>query len=1100
MFYERKTYYSVQSLFLNLSQLLLFNLSSFLLSLSSCSSLSLSHSRSLPQLSIFPNYSYLSVVSEPGAPQPPLLYLQLRFMVKTRSRHQQSRPEMEDFMVKIEENNGKIDALTELVDGLSQQFQSLVRDREAEREGHHRNGQIAERHHEHEDYKRREGYERREYRRPMQFTKMEFPKFTREDVLGWILKCERYFELDETPEETKIKMASMHLDPRAFQWHQAYEKSCEGIWPTWEEYIEEVKDRFGPVHETPMSDLARLKRRGVLAEYHDEFDMLACKLRLPEEYLVDMYLSGLREEYEGPVHLFKPRTLREARKLVRMQEIIFQRQTEKKSQNKRGGYVATSISATQPSAPATQTFQSNTWGSYKKALMGNGAHTKAKTPSLPQKSVSVNQKLVNTVPKILSADEEAEHRRKNLCFYCHENFSRDHRCPQRQRLQLHFIEVNDVPEEVTQSEEEGEVEGEDTQPFISLHAMEGVDDGSSMRLIGYFGKRKLHILIDSGSTHDFLDFNVAKRLGWQADGTKEEWVEVAGGRRLKVHGIWEGFKWRMQGLEFSFDFRILELHTYDLILGLKWLKSIKNAFWDYESLTMFFWLEGKMCKLQAMPSNTLRVVQPKRVEIKDFSTNQVFLLQLIPKGREKVEIFSVQTCTEIPEAINSTLQGFPNLFEAPKGLPPFHEGHDHSIVLQEGTNPVNLKPYRYPSAQKDVIEGLVKELLHTGVIQESSSPFSAPIVLVKKKDGIWRMCIDYRELNKKTVKNQYPIPLVEDLFDELSVAKWFTKLDLRAGYHQIRMVPQDVSKTAFKTHSGHYEWLVTPFGLTNAPATFQGAMNSIFRPYLRKFVLVFFDDILIYSSNLNDHVQHLKEVFSILRQHQFFIKKSKCSFAASEVEYLGHLIGGGQVRTDPKKVQAVAEWPEPTNIKQLRAFLGLAGYYRRFVKSYGILAKPLTLLLKKNGFEWSRVAAAAFTKLKEVLISAPVLTLPDFSKQFVVETDACGVGVGAVLMQSGQPIAYFSKGLAERHQKLSIYEEELMAVVLAVLHWHQYLERKRFIIRSDQQSLKYLLGQKLKISFQMFWVAKLAGFDYEIQYKKGNENSVADALSRILKQ
>lgn len=283
----------------------------------------------------------------------------------------------------------------------------------------------------------------------------------------------------------------------------------------------------------------------------------------------------------------------------------------------------------------------------------------------------------------------------------------------------------------------------------------------------------------------------------------------------------------------------------------------------------------------------------------------------------------------------SLLEEYPALLQDVTGLPPHRPGFDHSIPLQEGTNPVNIRPYRYPSMQKAVIEELEDEMLHKEIIQTNTSPFASPVVLVKNKDGGGRLCIDYRALNKCTVKNWYPIPLIEDLFDELGGATIFSKLDLKAGYHQIRLKEEDRSKTAFQTQSGHFEFLVMPFGLTNAPATFQNAMNHIFKEYLRRFVLVFFDDILIYSKNGDEHLVHLRKVFEVLQQHQYVVNRSKCVLAAKKIEYLGHFIAAEGVSTDPRKITAIKEWPVPKIIKQLRSFLGLAGYYRRFVKGYG---------------------------------------------------------------------------------------------------------------------------------------------------------------------
>nr|CAD40076.1 OSJNBa0085C10.29 [Oryza sativa Japonica Group] len=350
--------------------------------------------------------------------------------------------------------------------------------------------------------------------------------------------------------------------------------------------------------------------------------------------------------------------------------------------------------------------------------------------------------------------------------------------------------------------------------------------------------------------------------------------------------------------------------------------------------------------------------------------------------------------TMLPMEGMPVVQDYPDVFpEELPGMPPDRD-IEFIIDLMPGTAPISKRPYRMPANELEELKTQIKELQDKGYVRPSSSPWGAQVLFVKKKDGSMRMCVDYRSLNKVTIKNKYPLPRIDDLFDQLKGAKVFSKIDLRSEYHQLKIRPRDIPKTAFSTRYGLYEFTVMSFGLTNAPAYFMNLMNKVFMEYLDKFVVVFIDDILIYSKDEEEHAEHLSQVLEKLREHQLYAKFSKCEFWLKEVAFLCHVISAGGVAVDPAKVEAMTEWKAPKSVTKIRSFLGLAEYYRRFIEGFSKIARPMTQLLKKEKkFEWIEQCQASFEQLKEKLTTAPILVLPDNRKDFVIYCDASRQGL-----------------------------------------------------------------------------------------------------------
>jgi hypothetical protein len=431
--------------------------------------------------------------------------------------------------------------------------------------------------------------------------------------------------------------------------------------------------------------------------------------------------------------------------------------------------------------------------------------------------------------------------------------------------------------------------------------------------------------------------------------------------------------------------------------------------------------------------------------------------------------------------------------------------YQHCIYTEEGP-PIALKPYRTSVKEDQYIGEEIQKMLDQQIIRPSQSQWSSPVVLVRKKNGKLRFCVDYRKLNNVTKKDRYPLPRIDELLESLSEASWYTTLDLASGYWQLKVREEDKAKTAFVTKHGLFEFNVMPFGLCNAPATFQRAMDNVLRKIKGKFVLVYLDDIIIFSKNYEEHLQHLQQVFDCLEEANLKINPEKCHFCNKEIQFLGHVINEKGVKPDPAKIEKIVNMTSPRNVRQLRTVLGLFSYYRCFVKNFSKLVAPLNDLLKKDReYEWMIQHQQIFEDVKEIMTTAPILSYPNFNKPFILSTDASTSGLGAVLSQKDEegkehPIWFASRTLSPAEKNYNITEQEALAVVWAIKYFRRYLHGSRFLVETDHSALQWLLNQPTKENDNkriIRWKLMLQEYDFEVKYRKGKANANADTLSRI---
>uniref|UniRef100_A0A2N9G885 RNA-directed DNA polymerase n=1 Tax=Fagus sylvatica TaxID=28930 RepID=A0A2N9G885_FAGSY len=572
-----------------------------------------------------------------------------------------------------------------------------------------------------------------------------------------------------------------------------------------------------------------------------------------------------------------------------------------------------------------------------------------------------------------------------------------------------------------------------------------------------------NVLFDPGSTHSFVSPYFAYKIKFQPELLPHDLsVVVPSGESLSAQWVYRNCGIDIKGTTLPADLVLLKMPDFDVILGMDWL-SLQHAWVDCFKKRVIFcrpdqpelYFEGER---KVKPLQIVSSIQAKRM-LRRGAVG--YLAYVIDTEASEVKLENIPVVREFPDVFPKELLG----------LPPDREV-EFSIDLLPGTGPISKAPYRMAPTELRELKVQLQELLDKGFIRPSVSPWGAPVLFVKKKDGSMRLCIDYRELNKVTVRNKYPLPRIDDLFDQLQGAMQFSKIDLSSGYHQLKVKKDDVPKTAFRTRYGHYEFLVMPFGLTNAPAIFMDLMNRVFQTYLNQFVVVLIDDILIYSKSLEEHEQHLRVVLQTLRDHKLYAKLKKCEFWLERVAFLGHVISKDGILADPKKVEAIVNWERPKDVKEIRSFLGLAGYYGRFIEGFSKISLPMTRLTRKGTtFEWTTECEDSFQELKRRLTTARYSLCP------VV-------------------IAYASRQLKPYEQNYPTHDLELAAIIFALKTWRHHLYGEPCKVFTDHKSLKYLFTQKDLNLRQRRGIELINDFNCSIEYHPGKANVVADALSR----
>uniref|UniRef100_A0A2N9H063 RNA-directed DNA polymerase n=1 Tax=Fagus sylvatica TaxID=28930 RepID=A0A2N9H063_FAGSY len=929
-----------------------------------------------------------------------------------------------------------------------------------------------------------------------------------EAYLEWEKKVELIFECHNYSEEKKVKLAVIEFTDYAIIWwdqlvmnrRRNHERAIE----TWEEMRAIMRRRFVPSHYyrdlyQKLQSLTQGYRS--VDDYYKEMEIALIRANVEEDREATMarFLNGLNRDIANVVEL---------QHYVELEDMVHMAMKVERQLKRKGTARYTSVS-------------NATWKS--KWDRNDPAEAKRKTEPPKGKDEGTSNK-----PKV---ESQPSRNRDIKCFKCLGSGHIASQCPNRQVMIMRdngevMTESKDdsdgMPELVDASDDDGvvyPVTGESLVARRALNTHIKVDDAEQQRenifhTRCHVNNKVCSMIIDGESCTNAASTILVEKLNLptlkHSRPYKLQWLNDCGEVRVDRQ-VLVTFSIGKYLDEVLCD--VVPMHAGHILLGRSWQYDRRAIHDGFKNMYSFV-EEGKTIKLAPLTPSQVYEDQlklksevahkrksekeieqerkseseneQKRKSKKEIEQKRKSESENEKKERESSSLNLDETNQSLPSLAVSLLQEFEHVFpkEMPNELPPI-KGIEHQFDFVPGAAIPNRPAYRSNLEETKELQRQVEDLMSKGYERESMSPCAVPVLLVPKKDGTWRMCVDCRAINNITVKYRHPIPRLDDMLDELHGSCVFTKIDLKSGYHQIRMKEGDEWKTAFKTKYGLYEWFVMPFGLTNALSTFMRLMNHVLRAFIGRFVVVYFDDILIYSNNLEEYVMHVKSVLEILRKEKLFANLKKCTFCTDKLVFLGFVVSKRGIKVDEEKVKAIQEWPTPITISQVWSFHGLASFYRWFVRDFSSLASPLTEVIKKNvPFKWGKEQEKAFNLIKEKLTNAPLLVLPNFAKTFEIECDASGIGIGAVLMQEGRPVAYFSEKLSGAALNYPTYDKEIYALVRALENWQHYLWPKEFVIHTNHESLKHLKGQQRLNRRHAKWVEFIETFPYVIRYKQ----------------